>query len=70
MATDNKKILTAEQELKLRQPIDDYVGAIQQKIKPCGKTVPIRSLTSRVNLTTSNATASIPHRKRNPFVQS
>ena len=32
MATDNKKILTAEQELKLRQPIDDYVGAIQQKI--------------------------------------
>ena len=32
MATDNKKILTAEQELKLRQPIDDYVGAIQQNI--------------------------------------
>ena len=31
MATENK-ILTAEQELKLRQPIDDYVGGIQEKI--------------------------------------
>lgn len=31
MATENK-ILTAEQELKLRQPIDDYVGGIQAKI--------------------------------------
>ncbi len=28
----NSKILTAEQELKLRQPIDDYVGKIQAKI--------------------------------------
>lgn len=27
-----EKILTAEQESKLRQPIDDYVGAIQDKI--------------------------------------
>ena len=31
MATENK-ILTAEQELKLRQPIDEYVGGIQAKI--------------------------------------
>lgn len=31
MATENK-ILTAEQELKLRQPIDDYIGGIQAKI--------------------------------------
>lgn len=28
----NGKILTAEQELELRQPIDDYVGKIQEKI--------------------------------------
>lgn len=28
----NSKILTAEQEMKLRQPIDDYVGKIQTKI--------------------------------------
>ena len=28
----NGKILTAEQELKLRQPIDDYVGKIQEQI--------------------------------------
>lgn len=28
----NGKILTAEQEMKLRQPIDDYVGKIQKKI--------------------------------------
>ena len=28
----NNKILTAEQELKLRQPIDDYVGKIQKEI--------------------------------------
>ena len=29
---NNNKILTAEQELALRQPIDDYVGGIQEKI--------------------------------------
>ena len=32
MANGNSKILTAEQELKLRQPIEDYVGKIQSKI--------------------------------------
>ncbi len=32
MATGNEKILTAEQEMELRRPIDDYVGAIQDKI--------------------------------------
>ena len=28
MANGNGKTLTAEQELKLRQPIEDYVGKI------------------------------------------
>ncbi|MDO4297928.1 MAG: galactoside ABC transporter permease [Lachnospiraceae bacterium] len=32
MANGNGKILTAEQEKKLRQPIEDYVGKIQKKI--------------------------------------
>ncbi len=32
MAVENSKILTAEQEMKLRQPIEDYVGKIQDKI--------------------------------------
>ncbi len=32
MATENTKILTAEQEQQLRQPIDEYVGGIQAKI--------------------------------------
>ena len=32
MATDNRNILTTEQELQLRQPIDEYVGEIQQRI--------------------------------------
>ena len=32
MATENSKILTTEQEMKLRQPIGDYVGKIQSKI--------------------------------------
>ena len=32
MATDTKKILTAEQESQLRAPIDEYVGGIQEKI--------------------------------------
>lgn len=32
MANENSKILTAEQEMKLRQPIEDYVGKIQEKI--------------------------------------
>ncbi len=32
MANVNYKILTAEDEMKLRQPIDDYVGKIQEKI--------------------------------------
>lgn len=32
MANENGKILTAEEEQKLRQPIEDYVGKIQAKI--------------------------------------
>lgn len=32
MTTDNTKILTADQEMALRKPIDDYVGGIQEKI--------------------------------------
>lgn len=32
MAVENSKILTAEQEMKLRQPIEVYVGKIQEKI--------------------------------------
>ncbi len=32
MANGNSKILTAEQEKMLRQPIDDYIGKIQEKI--------------------------------------
>ena len=32
MTTESKKILTAEQELQLRQPMDEYVGSIQKKI--------------------------------------
>lgn len=32
MANGNSKILTAEEEMQLRQPIKDYVGKIQEKI--------------------------------------
>ena len=32
MANGNSKTLTAEQEMQLRQPIEDYVGKIQKKI--------------------------------------
>ena len=32
MAKGNSKVLTAEQEMKLRQPIEDHVGKIQEKI--------------------------------------
>lgn len=32
MANGSSKILTAEQEMKLRQPIDEYVGKIQKQI--------------------------------------
>lgn len=32
MANENSMILTAEQEMKLRRPIEDYVGVIQAKI--------------------------------------
>ncbi len=32
MANENSKILTAEQEMQLRQPIEDYVGKIQAQI--------------------------------------
>lgn len=32
MSNGNNKILTAEQEMQLRQPIDEYVGGIQKKI--------------------------------------
>ena len=32
MANGNSMILTAEQEMELRRPIEDYVGVIQAKI--------------------------------------
>lgn len=32
MANGNSAILTVQQEQKLRQPIEDYVGGIQKKI--------------------------------------
>ena len=32
MAKGNNETLTAEQEMQLRQPIEDYVGEIQKKI--------------------------------------
>ena len=32
MAKGNNETLTAEQEIQLRQPIEDYVGKIQAKI--------------------------------------
>ena len=32
MANENSKVLTTEQEMKLRQPIEDYVGKIQKQI--------------------------------------
>ena len=34
---DTTKILTAEQERKLRQPIDEYVGGIQESINQLRK---------------------------------
>ncbi len=37
MAAVNNKILTAEQEKQLRQPIDDYVGGIQEQINALRK---------------------------------
>ena len=32
MAKGNNETLTAEQEMQLRKPIEDYVGEIQKKI--------------------------------------
>ena len=32
MASENSKILTADQEMKKRQPIDEYVGKIQKQV--------------------------------------
>ena len=32
MDNENSKTLTAEQEMQLRKPIEDYVGEIQEKI--------------------------------------
>ena len=32
MDNENNKTLTAEQEMQLRKPIEDYVGEIQEKI--------------------------------------
>jgi len=37
MATDNTKILTADQEAELRKPIDEYVGGIQEQINALRK---------------------------------
>ena len=32
MANGNSKVLTAEQEMQIRRPIEEYVGAIQKQI--------------------------------------
>ena len=37
MASEKTNILTAEEELKLRKPIDDYVGGIQEQINALRK---------------------------------
>ena len=32
MANGNSKVLTAEQEMQIRRPIEEYVGAIQNRL--------------------------------------
>lgn len=43
----NSKILTAEQEKTLRQPIEEYVGKIQKEIDELRKMVRQKSLCTR-----------------------
>ena len=55
MANGNSNILTAEQEMKLRQPIEDYVGKIQKKIDSLradgtDKIVELRKLNGQLQL--------------------
>ena len=47
MANGNNKILTAEEKLQLRQPIDDYVGKIQKQIDSLSSLTRISSMESR-----------------------
>ena len=34
MANGNSKVLTAEQEMQIRRPIEEYVGASSDNFKP------------------------------------
>ena len=42
-ATQTSKILSAEQEAKLRQPIDEYVGKIQAPVSYTHLTLPTKA---------------------------
>ena len=42
MANGNSKVLTAEQEMQIRRPIEEYVGAIKNRLTVSGWTARIK----------------------------
>lgn len=42
MDNENSKTLTAEQEMQLRKPIEDYVGEIQERLTVSERMAQIR----------------------------
>ncbi len=64
MAKGNSKTLTAEQEMKLRQPIEDYVGKIQEKIDSLRADGTNRVVALQNNIDAIKRDRSISRRKR------
>ena len=57
MATENQTVLSVEEEQKLLAPIDEYVGAIQEKIDALrvDGTDKVTSLTNQIAIVKENA---------------
>ena len=70
MAIGNEKILTAEREMELRKPIDDYVGGIQEKINALrvdgtDKVVSLQNKIDSLNVTKAGARKRTARRLQN-----
>ena len=66
MASTSTKILTAEQEAKLRQPIDEYVGKIQDQINDLREDGTDKVIEIQSAIDSLKRDKSIPLRRRKP----
>ena len=65
----NSKILTQEQEMKLRQPIDEYVGKIQKQIDDLRRGGTDRVIAFQNSVDVAKEIRLYRRRKRKPYIR-